>query len=229
MEADFLTRARNKVSDIPARLSDLRDRIAPGDFARLHNRVRPYTMLRAARLRALYNAVRYVVGRNIPGAVVECGTAAGGSAALMALTLKDLGASRDVWLFDTFEGLPAPTDDDPARAREFVGTCRGELSQVKSLFYDFGLSAHFVKGLFRNTLPEPDVERIAVLHVDGDWYESVRDCLVHLYDRVSPGGVIQIDDYGHWEGAGKAVDEFFRSRHVHLRYVDYSARRIIKP
>ena len=72
---------------------------------------------------------------------------------------------------------------------------------------------------------------IAVLHLDGDWYDSVKVCLEHFYDRVSPGGIIQIDDYGHWQGARKAVDEFMATRHitVPLRYLDYTGRQLVKP
>ncbi|MET0623105.1 MAG: TylF/MycF/NovP-related O-methyltransferase [Pyrinomonadaceae bacterium] len=188
-------------------------------------------MLTSARLRALHNAVRRVVKEGVPGGIVECGTAAGGSAAMMALTLKELGDGRDVWLFDTFEGLPAPTEHDPDEAHQFTGEFRADLARVRNTFAGFGLSAHFVKGFFRDTLPSSETGRIAVLHVDGDWYESVKDCLVHLYDRVSPGGIIQFDDYGHWEGARKAVDEFMRNHRISspLRYVDYSARQLVKP
>src|SRR5207244_2320137 len=77
----------------------------------------------------------------------------------------------------------------------------------------------------------PDVSAIVVLHLDGDWYDSVKVCLAHLYDRVSPGGIIQIDDYGHWQGARKAVDEFMAARHitVPLRYLDYTGRQLVKP
>src|SRR5271167_1510198 len=82
-----------------------------------------------SRLRGLYRGVRYVVGREIPGDVVECGAARGGSAALMALTLRELKAQRSIWLFDTFEGLPAPTSQDPdfEIADLFTGTCVGTL------------------------------------------------------------------------------------------------------
>lgn len=227
----MLTRVRNKILTLPSRLSDLRDSIAPGTFARLRKQVQPHSMLPTAHLRGLHRAVRHVVKEQVTGAIVECGTAAGGSAALMALTLKELGARRDVWLFDTFEGLPAPTGKDPADACQFTGEFRVDLSRVQRTFADFGLSAHFVKGLFRDTLPVSETGSIAVLHVDGDWYESVMDCLVHLYDRVSPGGIIQFDDYGHWEGARKAVNEFMRDRHITapLCYVDYSARQLTKP
>ncbi|MEK6280878.1 MAG: TylF/MycF/NovP-related O-methyltransferase [Acidobacteriota bacterium] len=197
--------------------------------------VHPYTMCSRARLRRLHAGVRHVVEKGIPGDIVECGVAFGGSAALSGLTLKSLGAHRKLWAFDTFEGMPAPTEADPDydSANEFTGAFRSHMSEVMRVFDRFGILGNtvFVKGLFRDTVPDSGVKNIAVLHLDGDWYESVKVCLDHLYDRVSSGGIIQIDDYGHWAGARKAVDEFLEARPIPggLRYVDYSARQIIKP
>jgi len=224
-----------RLRDISWRLFELCKFLLPGEFARLHRVVRPYTMCSSARLRGLYRAVRYVVARNIPGDVVECGTARGGSAALMGLTLKKLGADRVLWVFDTFEGLPPPTKADPDYeiAKQHIGSCRGELQEVKSLFGRCNILAQsrLIKGLFQATIPASSIENIAVLHIDADWYESVKICLEHLYGRVSPGGVIQIDDYGHWAGARKAVDEFLHRREltVCLRHLDYTGRQFIKP
>ncbi|MFZ0807059.1 MAG: TylF/MycF/NovP-related O-methyltransferase, partial [Candidatus Sulfotelmatobacter sp.] len=193
-----------------------------------------YTMCSNARLRGLYRALRFVVRHEIPGDVVECGSARGGSAALMALTLQRLGVRRNLWLFDTFEGLPAPTANDPdfEFASFFKGTCIGTLDEVRALFHKLKADSGvvFVKGLFQETLPLCEVSQIAVLHVDGDWYESVRTCLDHLYDKVVPNGVIQFDDYGYWKGARRAVDEFFVERGIPvvLERLDYSGRFLIK-
>lgn len=223
-----------RMRDISWRLSETRDAFFGGEFARLYNVVRPYTMSSNARLRALHYAVRHVVKNNIAGDVVECGTASGGSAALMGLALKQTGSGRTLWVFDTFEGLPPPTHDDPDFdvAKNFTGTCRGELSDVENLFRQLSIleRARLVKGLFQETLPTCDVGNIAVLHLDGDWYDSVKTCLDNLYDKVSPGGVIQIDDYGHWAGARKAVDQFLLRRRIaaDLRYIDYTGRQFIK-
>jgi len=216
-------------------LLDARDLLSQEEFAELHRKVRPYTMCGNARLRGLYLAVQYVVAHNIPGDVVECGAARGGSASLMGLTLKRLGANRTLWIFDTFEGLPPPTNKDPdwEIAQLYTGSCRGNMSEVHALLEHLGILAQskLVKGLFQETLPTCGLERISVLHLDGDWYESLKVCLNHLYDRVSPGGVIQIDDYGHWKGARQAVDEFLHQRciNVHLRWLDYTGRQFIKP
>jgi len=212
-----------------------RDSRSSRPFAIAYRTVRPYTMSGPARLRGLYGGVHEVVARGVPGDVVECGTARGGSAALMGLALKELGTARALWVFDTFEGIPPPSAADPDRhiAELYTGDFRGELSQVQALFARLGIldRAHLVKGLFQDTVPVTTVGAIAVLHLDGDWYDSVMVCLEHLYDRVSPGGVIQIDDYGHWEGARKAVDEFMARRGIRapLRYLDYTGRQFTKP
>lgn len=211
------------------------DLISPSDFSRLYRQIRFATMCSSARLRGLYRSLHYVVSHNIPGDVVECGTAQGGSAALMALTLRQLGSRRKLWLFDTFEGLPAPTPEDPdfELADLFTGTCVGTLNEVRELFRRLGVldDVEFLKGLFQDVLPTTLVPPISVLHIDGDWYESVKVCLEFLYDKVVPNGVIQFDDYGYWKGARKAVDEFFERREldVRLRRLDYSGRFLIKP
>lgn len=209
--------------------------ISPSDFSNLYRRVRARTMCSVARLRGLHEGVRYIVANHLPGDLVECGCARGGSAALMALTLRQLGERRNMWLFDTFEGLPAPTADDPDYeiAELFTGSCLGPLEEVRELFRDQGVAdgVQFVKGLFQDTIPRSPIERIAFLHIDGDWYESVKVCLDALYDKVVPGGIIQFDDYGYWKGARKAVDEFMAKRKVNgpLRRLDYSGRSLRKP
>lgn len=229
------SKVRQRINDLPWKISELRDSIFPSEFARFHEIVRPYTMVGYGRLRGLYKAVTYAVKRNIKGDVVECGAARGGSAALMGLTLKQLQSYKVLHVFDTFAGLPPPTKDDPDFdiAKEYAGTCKGELEEVQNLFAKLEIlpQTEFTKGLFQDTLPKCEVGAISVLHLDGDWYESVNTCLEYLYDRVSPGGVIQIDDYGHWAGARKAVNEFIRRRSIKttLRYLDYTGRQFIKP
>jgi hypothetical protein len=103
---------------------------------------------------------------------------------------------------------------------------------VKALFQSLQIDedVHLVKGLFQQTLPATDIPRIALLHIDGDWYDSVKVCLEHLYDRVVPGGIIQFDDYGYWQGAKKAVDEFFARRGLdpQIEPLDYSGRFMVK-
>ncbi len=214
---------------------DARTAFSRAPFARDYRGIRPYTMCGAARLRGLYRAVERIVREDIPGGLVECGTARGGSAALMGLALRRLHADRALWVFDTFDGLPPPTeaDGDPEITEPYTGRCRSSLGEVSALFGRLGVGAraHLVRGLFRETLPTADTGPIALLHIDCDWYESVKACLEHLYDRVSPGGLVHIDDYGHWAGARKAVDEFRHRRaiRVPLRRLDYTGRQLIKP
>ena len=235
---EILYRARDfgLVADTARRVVTMAwDRISPLEFSVLYRQVRFHTMCSNARLRGLHDGVRYVVRHGVPGDLVECGCARGGSAALMALTLRQLASRREIWLFDTFAGLPAPTLEDPDYeiADLFTGDCLGTVDEVQALFDRLQVAAgvHFVKGLFQDTLPVTPVGAIALLHIDGDWYESVKACLENLYDRVTPGGIIQFDDYGYWKGARKAVDEFLQARGIRapLRKLDYSGRSLLKP
>jgi len=195
--------------------------------------VKPLTMCSYARLLSLHRAILYIEENEIPGDIVECGVARGGSAAMMALTLNN--HSRRLWMFDTFEGLPEPGRENSDRhiGSLYTGTCRGSLEEVRSSFQRLGIeeNAILVPGLFQETLPRCGIESIAVLHVDGDWYESVKATLENLYARVSKGGIIQIDDYGHWAGARRAVDEFMSQRGITqpLRRIDFSGRQLTKP
>jgi predicted O-methyltransferase YrrM len=235
---EILHRSRDArfVADCGLRaLTEAWDLISPSEFSSLYRQVRSHTMCSNARLRGLYRSLHHVVDRNLPGDIVECGCARGGSAALMALTLRQLQSPRKLWLFDTFAGLPAPTSHDPdfELADLFTGTCIGTLDEVREFFHrlDAADNVEFVPGLFQETLPTAAVSQIVVLHIDGDWYESVKVCLESLYDKVVPGGVIQLDDYGYWQGARKAVDEFVKARRIQapLQKLDYSGRFLIKP
>jgi predicted O-methyltransferase YrrM len=231
----------HRMMDIPWVLSHLRRvasesllRVSPTEFAKLFRQVRPYTMCSSARLRGLYRAARHIVVNRIAGDVVECGVARGGSSAFMALALRDLGSDKTHWAFDTFEGIPAPTAQDPDYeiANLYTGAFRGDLEEIKHTFRKLGILERFrfVQGKFEDTLPVTQLGPIALLHIDGDWYSSVKACLDNLYDRVSPGGVIQLDDYGFWQGAEKATDEFLSKRNLphELIKLDYSGRQIWK-
>jgi O-methyltransferase len=151
---------------------------------------------------------------------------------MMALALRD--RSRRLWLFDTFEGLPAPSMENPDHriASAYTGAFRASPDEVRSSLQRLGVGENtvLVRGLFQDTLPGCAVQSISILHVDGDWYESVKAVLQNLYDRVTPGGIVQFDDYGHWAGARLAVDEFMRARNITqpLRWVDFSGRQLIK-
>lgn len=148
-------------------LLDAWDSISQDQFAQLYRMIRPYTICGNARLRGLYRGVQYVVAQNIPADLVECGTARGGSAGLMGLTLKRLGASRTLWVFDTFEGLPPPTDANPdwEIAKLYTGSFRSQLREVQALFDRLGIlgQCKLVKGLFQEVLPTCGATTISVL------------------------------------------------------------------
>ena len=186
--------------------------------------VRPYTMTNVEKLYAVIMAARYVSQHDIPGAVVECGVWRGGSMHAMARALDAAGShDRDLYLFDTFEGMtePGPRDrrSDGRQAAELMASY-GKTSRVwayaslEDVQEGFGHvpypqeKVHFVKGPVEQTIPGEAPERIAVLRLDTDWYESTAHELTHLYDRLVPGGVLLLDDYGWWQGSREAVDEF---------------------
>lgn len=229
---------------------DLERTLSDGERALLA-RCRPHTMTSAARLLALADSVRYVVTRGIPGAFVECGVWRGGSVLAMILTLQELGASdRDIHLFDTFEGMTEPTEHDTSPFHEpalqsWEQAKQSDTRAWESLFAEeiFNLDTvratltksgypaerlHFHQGDVLQTIPGGAPADIALLRLDTDWYESTRHELEHLYPRLARGGVLIIDDYGHWEGARRAVDEYFGERPPLLHRIDYTARATVK-
>lgn len=197
--------------------------LGDAEFQEILVQVRPYSMLSEERLLALFEAARRACLEDHPGHFVECGVAAGGSSSLLSWVVKRHSRRpRKVYSFDTFEGMPPPTSEDhheglaadatgwgtstcAAPAESLLGVCRilGTLDIVVP-----------VKGLFQDTLPihREDIGPIALLHMDGDWYDSTMDILRNLYDSVVPGGYVQIDDYGHWAGCRKAFHEFESAR-----------------
>ena len=199
-----------------------------GELGRL---VSGRTWLPMVRLEALYYGCLAVEEQGIAGDVVECGTDRGGSAALMALAAP----TRHLWIFDSFEGLPEPGLEDTEEAWEYVGHDATPVQEVVAFFAEVGLAGRYtlIPGWYEQTMPECSgaVERIAVLHLDCDWYASVKLCLEHLWDRVVPGGYIQIDDYGRWAGCRLAVDEFLSRQcpSAALHAIDYTARALSKP
>jgi O-methyltransferase len=179
--------------------------------------------------------------------VVECGVWRGGSMQAAARALLASGdSSRDLYLFDTYEGMPPPSEEDlrydGKPAEELLASAERETSKVWAVatlddvqegFAQVGYPAervHFVKGLVEDTIPGSAPERIAILRLDTDWYESTRHELEHLYPRLVPGGVLLLDDYGYWEGARQAVDEFLEQTGERLLLTRMASGRIaVKP
>lgn len=204
------------------------------------SRVRHATMTGPARVAALCAAVEYVVHGKIPGVIAECGVWKGGSMMAAALTLRRLEAERELYLFDTFEGMtPATSADKDLRGRsvsERMGPYNYSqlcvsLDQVAANLASTGYRdslIHYVRGPVERTLPENAPEQIALLRLDTDWYESTRHEMEILFPRLSTGGVLIIDDYGEWQGARRAVDEYFADYPVLLNRIDYTGRIMVK-
>lgn len=226
----------------------------PPDFSEeeinIIEQVKEFTMTTNERLVSLIRAVEYIHANAIPGDIVECGVWRGGSTMSALLTLLRLNEQhRRAFLFDTFEGMPPPGEedkrydeqaaDDLLKKNEISDNdgrniwCFATLDDVRqnlrSTLYPSEL-IHFVQGKVEDTLPHDAIETISLLRLDTDWYESTKHELETLFDKVSVGGVIIIDDYGHWQGCKKAVDEFITSRKckLFLNRIDYTGRLGIK-
>lgn len=198
-------------------------------------RIIPYTLVGVGGLEATYKLAKMMNKKGVEGNFVELGVAKGGCAALMASVAFSCNdcVERQMWLFDSFEGLPDPTEEDFCPTRFSAtgdhlrplskGSCLGTLHEVQDLFfnkYDFPRDkVFFVKGWFQDTLPTKgkDVGRIAILRIDGDWYASTKCCLEYLYDHVVEGGAVIIDDYQSCFGCKKAVDEFTANRNLNVK------------
>lgn len=214
------------------------------EFGALYDQCRAFTRTSVERMFAMYQATRYVSRSSIPGAIVECGVWRGGSCMMSALALQALNdTSRELWLYDTYEGMSAPSEHDTdwrgVRATELLERgvtnketsvwCLATLEDVQTNLARTGYPrdrVHFVKGMVEDTIPTQAPAQIAILRLDTDFYESTAHELRHLYPRIAPGGVLIIDDYGHWAGARKATDEFFEElgNPVMLNRIDYTGR-----
>jgi len=214
----------------------------------LFRELRAYTLTSPERFSATCDAVRYVARASVPGAVVECGVWAGGGMMAAARILMAQGdVSRDLYLFDTFEGMSEPSELDldasgrdaenhldgvqPAADNAY---CYVALEQVERNMQLVGYPSarvHFIKGPVEETVPASAPPAIAVLRLDTDWYESTKHELDHLVPRMSPGGVLLIDDYGHWQGARRAVDEWLNEQPTPLLMArtDNTGRLILLP
>lgn len=216
-------------------------------FLKLIDEIRPFSMATKHRMAAMIDAVRYVAQAKIPGVIVECGVWRGANMMLAARTLRELGVTdRDLYLYDTFEGMPPPTEEDrdyngisaeSQLSNQEKGTgvwCEASLEDVRGNMVSTGYPSdriHYIQGMVENTLPGTLPDKIALLRLDTDWYASTRHELEHLYPRLEAGGVLLIDDYGHWQGARQAVDEYFSRIGVVplLARIDPTCRCFVKP
>lgn len=205
-----------------------------------------YSMTTIERQWALVQSVEHLHRNGIAGDIVECGVWRGGNLIIAGLIQQRLKRSGTIWGFDTFEGMSVPTDADQAlhydevaqetfekkRRGEFSDWCYSPIEEVRA-----NLTRHvpdadvrLIRGKVEETLLDPAniPERIALLRLDTDWYESTKIELEVLFPRLVPGGVLIIDDYGDWAGAKRAVDEYLADEWIWLHRVDRACRLVVK-
>ena len=188
-----------------------------------------YTGTTNPEIKSLIESTKYIIQNNISGSFVECGVWRGGSTMVMIRTLQQLGVDdREVFLFDTFEGMTKPTKHDVRISgsvasdlyeHDQLGNSVVSLNTVKKNVLQTNYNEKlisFIKGSVENTIPEHSPDVIALLRLDTDWYESTKHELENLFPLLSTGGIILIDDYGLWKGAKKATDEYFAKNNIRI-------------
>ena len=212
-------------------------------FLGIYRQTKDFTMTGTERMYALYKAVKYIIKSNVPGDIVECGVWKGGSCMVAALTLKTMSStSKKLYLYDTYKGITKPGKIDSGAVEkwreenysdpDFLGIA--PLDEARKNLYATGYPKNnfvFIQGPVETTIPAPSTpKKIALLRLDTDWYQSTYHELTYLYPRLVKGGVIIIDDYGHWPGARKACDKYFKVNNINilLNRIDYTGRIGIK-
>jgi O-methyltransferase len=210
----------------------------PPDFEEYHKRiiekVKPYTMTSPERLFGLIEAVKYIHKSGIEGSIVECGVWKGGSMLSISETLALSNEfSRDLYLYDTFEGMPPPATVDINYENEKAQSLLNkDTNKEENVFWAFSTldevkktmslsnypsdRIHYIKGKVEDTIPATIPDEIALLRLDTDWYESTRHELIWLFPKLKKGGVLILDDYGYWKGARKAVDEYVAENKIQI-------------
>jgi O-methyltransferase len=224
-------------------LSDMEE-----DFREIWKLAQNFTMTSIERGYSLFKSVEYIIKNNIPGDFVECGVWKGGSCMIIAMTLSLIGdTGRKIYLYDTYEGMSEPTEEDVIswNGRSVLEKWEEDKSGLKDNFGSWAVGLEVVKsnisktnypvdnlvfipGDVTQTLKEIIPDKIALLRLDTDWYASTVEELEVLYPVLVEKGVLIIDDYGHFDGARKAVDEYFFSRPILLNRIDYTGRIGIK-
>lgn len=212
-------------------------------FMALYEKVKPFTMVDMERCYALYQSVQFISKNNIAGDLVECGVWKGGSTMLMAYTLQQAGiTNRRLYLYDTFEGMTQPGERDGQNEKDewesnrvtdtLNNMCYAPIEEVKTNMESTGYPADnilLIKGKVEQTIPATMPAGIAVLRLDTDWYESTKHELQHLYPLLSKKGILIIDDYGAWQGARAAADEYFAAnKEAFFHRIDWTGRLLIK-
>jgi O-methyltransferase len=186
------------------------------------------TMLPRVRLDNIRSCIQQIVADNVPGDLIEAGVWRGGGSIFMRGCLSALWQpDRVSWVADSFEGLPEPSEDRPKEYEFFHSNMMQKhyakmaagLDEVRANFEAYGLlsdKVHFLKGWFKDTLPTAPIERLSLMRLDGDYYESTMDGLTALYGKLSPGGFAIIDDYGEdlWTDCRHAVDDYREAHNI---------------
>lgn len=178
-----------------------------------------YTMIGQNRMNNIEDCLDIIRNENIPGDLMETGVCRGGAVIFMAGYLKTYNMEdRNIWAADSFEGLPKPSCNEDIGhdfSKNRYPVLAVPLAKVKQTFVRYGLLGEniiFLRGWFRDTLPQAPVDKLALLRLDGDLYESTKDALENMYDKVVNGGFIIIDDYNVFEPCKRAVNKFRKKR-----------------
>jgi O-methyltransferase len=176
--------------------------------------VYPFIQASRSRQENLLRLGQIIEAEGVPGVVMECGVLDGGSSALMAYATR--ASARPVHLFDAWQGLPATTAEDTGASDKWVGDVVGSPARVRQVMEELGIDPkrlHVHRGWFHETFPQAvkEIDQIALLHLDCDFYEPMKLCLETWYPKLSPGGYIQIDDYIDFAGGRQATDAFLAS------------------
>ncbi len=219
------------------------------EFHEIQAQCRAYTMTSMERMYAMWQSVHHILDRGVPGALVECGVWRGGSMMIAAHVLVQRGeANRDLYLFDTYEGLPRPDPDKDvdlwghraidgwiphSRGKEQSDWARASQSEVEANLAKTGYPReriHFIKGMVEKTVPGHAPKSVSLLRVDTDWESSTLHLLENLYPRLEKMGILILDDYGHFLGARRAADGYFEKQKnpVFKMRIDYTGRLIRK-
>jgi O-methyltransferase len=209
--------------------------IIDDDFWSITPLVYEYTELPTTVLHNLYCAARYIVSAGIPGDFVECGVFMGGSVMMMehVLLRHDRSKDRRIFALDTFSGFVRRSEELdidiitglPACLPDPFDSSAGAIENMTSVGFS---RLCVVKGDVLDTIPSLDAKQISLLRLDTDTYDTTKFELDQLYDRVVPGGVVIVDDYGYTFGCKKAVDDFVSSRAILLQRINHNCRAWVK-
>ncbi len=231
--------------------SNIKNHVIPSDmdneFVKIYIQCKEKTMTSIERMFSLYKAIEHIIKHNIPGDIVECGVWKGGSMMLAALTLIKMNEiGRKIYLYDTYEGMSEPTLHDIRSSDNYKAQIKwyqlkksnlkwdyASLEEVKKNMYSTKYPKEnlmFIKGKIEDTIPEIIPEKISILRLDTDWYESTYHELIHLFPKLVKYGILILDDYGHWKGAKEATEKYFKEKNIKifLNRIDKTGRITLK-